>query len=287
MALNSRLGKRIRSFEELLGIHITLNDLSGSFAHLVDPSNLFHDHPFCLWVKSRLDGRRLCGDFDNGVAVRALGKRKSGFVKHCHGGVAEISLPLIRSGVLVGYMAAGPYRWMFDTPLPADAVRISTRTEFVSAPAALLRALPALDSLSVDPQLEVLSALADSIGAAAERTDTVQINDRNRRHLIEFYLGKEFYRNLELKDLAGFINLSPSRTGKVVHELFGKPFTRVLQEVRITHARNLLEHSLLSVSAIASQCGFPNQNYLYRLFRRFENVTPLEYRRRTQRELQI
>ena len=285
--MDSWLVKRITGFEELLKVHITLNDLSGSFAHLVDPSNLFHDHPYCLWVKGRLQGRRLCGEFDNGVVVRTLGGRKSGFVKYCHGGVAEISLPLVRSGVFVGYLAAGPYRWMFDTPLPHDAVWSPPRREFASAPAELVRALPPLDSRSVDYHIEVLSALADSIGRAAEETDTVPSNDRNRRHLIEFYLGKEFNRPIELADLAQYLNLSASRVSKVVLEIFGKPFTRMLQEIRIAHAKSLLEHSLLSVSAIAAQCGFPNQNYLYRLFRKFEGITPIEYRRRTQQELQI
>ena len=285
--MESPLARRIRGFEKLLGIHITLNDLTGSFAHLVSPSNLFHDHPFCIWVKGRSGAGALCGDFDNGAVVRELGDRTDGFVKYCHGGIAEVSLPLMRSGAFVGYLAAGPYRWMFDTPLPLDAVRNPPLREFAEAPVDLARRMPILDSRNLPWHMEVLRSLADTVSIESLGEDTISANDRNRKHRIEFYVGKEFHRQLELEDLAGFLNLSSSRAGTIVRDLFGMPFTRVLQRIRIQRARNLLENSLLTVASIATLCGYPNQNYMYRLFRKHVGCTPLEYRRETQRELSV
>ncbi|MBT7069629.1 MAG: helix-turn-helix domain-containing protein [Anaerolineae bacterium] len=287
MAERNWITRRIHGFEALLGVHITLNDLTGSFGHLIEPANLFHDHSYCLWVKSRLDGKQLCGEFDNGAIVRELGRRINGFVKFCHGGVAEISLPIMRSGAFAGYLAAGPYRWMFDTALPSDAVRTDPVQGFSPAPSELLRNLRALDDRILTFHLEALRSLVDSLQLAADHSDGIHSTDRNRKHLIEFYLGKEFHRSVELSDLAVFLNLSVSRTGAVIQEIFSVPFSRLLQEIRISHAKNLLQYSLLSVSEIAGLCGFPNQNYLYRLFRKIEGVTPIDHRRKTQRELAV
>lgn len=44
------------------------------------------------------------------------------------------------------------------------------------------------------------------------------------------------------------------------------------------HARNLLEHSSLSVRQIAERCGFADQSHFGAAFKRMHGMTPLQYR---------
>ncbi len=43
-------------------------------------------------------------------------------------------------------------------------------------------------------------------------------------------------------------------------------------------ARTLLRESEIPIAAVASECGFPDNNYFSRLFHQKEQMTPREYR---------
>jgi AraC-like DNA-binding protein len=47
---------------------------------------------------------------------------------------------------------------------------------------------------------------------------------------------------------------------------------------RLLDAKRLLLHSMLSVSEIGYQLGFVDPSYFSRFFKRYENVTPAEFR---------
>lgn len=65
-------------------------------------------------------------------------------------------------------------------------------------------------------------------------------------------------------------------------ELFTKEFhcspMQYLMSVRLKHASYLLRFSDLSISEIAQQVGFEDNNYFSRCFRQNMNMTPSEYR---------
>ena len=58
----------------------------------------------------------------------------------------------------------------------------------------------------------------------------------------------------------------------------GKTLYRYLIDVRMEHAKYLLEENKLSIVDIASQVGYPNGNSFTRAFKRYARQTPTEYR---------
>ncbi|MDR0351918.1 MAG: helix-turn-helix transcriptional regulator, partial [Opitutaceae bacterium] len=57
-------------------------------------------------------------------------------------------------------------------------------------------------------------------------------------------------------------------------------FTELLLRIRLDNARRLLARDSSTVVEIAAACGFSEQSYFTRVFKKTFNETPLDYRRR-------
>ena len=281
----TELQRRIGAFENALGAHITVNDYEQTFAHEIAPSNLFHDTEYCHYVKSHPQMHGACGRFDNGAVPRALRKGHAGLCKRCHGGVFELVAPLMREDELVGTVTAGPYREVAVGDLTVPIV--SSDEHPVPTDDGLYKVLPEIDAQTARLHLELLCSLGDTLVLQAHASSAVHEHDRDRSHRILHIIARRYQAKYGLSDLADELALSESRAGKVVRELFGMSFTELLQEYRVKRVRHYLERTLIPVSEIARLCGFENENYLYRLFKRFTGTTPLQHRKAHQTSFRV
>jgi AraC-like DNA-binding protein len=83
---------------------------------------------------------------------------------------------------------------------------------------------------------------------------------------------------LKLDQLAAHLHIS-ARTLKRRLQAQGTHYQRILDQIRMQRARQLLLQSSLSVDAIASALGYSDASNFSRAFRRCEGVTPACYRR--------
>lgn len=93
------------------------------------------------------------------------------------------------------------------------------------------------------------------------------------------WLRTTYANNISLADAAHAVNASRS---SVVHRLkaeTGKTFAEHLSSARICEAKRLLAYTTLSLGEIARRCGFKDQSYFTKVFRRQINLTPREFRR--------
>ena len=71
-------------------------------------------------------------------------------------------------------------------------------------------------------------------------------------------------------------------SSSVVHHLkreTGKTFTQHLNAIRISEAKRLLAYTNLPISDVGFRCGFADQSYFTKAFRREINLTPGQFRR--------
>lgn len=84
---------------------------------------------------------------------------------------------------------------------------------------------------------------------------------------------------LTVDDLAREAGLSRHHFSRLFARHNGLAPAAWLIEQRVKEAARLLRGTKLPLKAIATQCGFPNPNYLGRVFRRHTGVPPATYRR--------
>lgn len=84
-------------------------------------------------------------------------------------------------------------------------------------------------------------------------------------------------------DYADMLHISPNHLNKCVKKITSKSPTKWIDEVIILEAKVLLYQTGVSISDIASELGFFEQSYFSRLFKKYEGITPLEFRKRIEK----
>lgn len=99
-------------------------------------------------------------------------------------------------------------------------------------------------------------------------------------YLIRSYLDEHYGEKINLDRLAVDFYISKYHLSREYKKLFGITLGNDLTMKRISHAKSLLRFTSDSIESIAVQCGFQNAGYFIKVFKKSENMTPLEYRRK-------
>ena len=123
---------------------------------------------------------------------------------------------------------------------------------------------------------EMLELLIDAIGQTPAHPNAVQL--ARAVSYMELHYAEDLCRD----DVALAAGLSPSHFSHLMKEKVGISFTNLLHRIRLDNARRLLARDHASIAQIAQACGFSDQSYFSRIFRKTFNETPADYRRRIQ-----
>lgn len=141
---------------------------------------------------------------------------------------------------------------------------------------ALRNALQSSDTLEeLEQELgEALSALYDSILALMEgrnHADTIQ--------KVRLFMEQNSSNpDLSLNYLSERFGMNWKTLSKLFREETGQKFVDYLIELRMNHARRLLEETLLPVQDIATEVGYSNAISFGRMFKKLMGMSPGDYR---------
>lgn len=79
-------------------------------------------------------------------------------------------------------------------------------------------------------------------------------------------------------DYAELLHITPNHLNKVVKQVTGKSPTRWIDETLVTEAKVLLHQTALTIGQVADDIGLQDASYFSRLFKKYEGVTPLQFR---------
>lgn len=119
------------------------------------------------------------------------------------------------------------------------------------------------------------NALSASGGSASEMKDQT---DGYRVFVIEQYLHAKFAAGARAKELAEMLNLSVCQTERVFLKIYSVPLREKILQMRMIHAKNLLENTDMSPSQISAECGYAAPHGFFAAFARYCGKTPTEYR---------
>lgn len=97
---------------------------------------------------------------------------------------------------------------------------------------------------------------------------------------IRDYIETNYTDKLTLDLLAEQFFISKYHLHREYQKLFGTTITNAISIKRLSHAKSLLRFSGESIENIALTCGFQTASYFIKVFKKYEGLTPLEYRRK-------
>ena len=83
---------------------------------------------------------------------------------------------------------------------------------------------------------------------------------------------------LDRDSVARAAGLSGSHFSHLIRERTGRTFTDLLAQYRVDRAKAMLRRTEKSIVQIALECGFEDQSYFSRVFKRYTGTTPRGYR---------
>ena len=86
-------------------------------------------------------------------------------------------------------------------------------------------------------------------------------------------------QDVTLQSLAEHFSYHPNYIAQVLRKETGSSFTGIKHYFQVKDACNMLRITSYPVQTIAMMVGFENQQYFYRLFKKFMGITPQEYRK--------
>jgi len=100
------------------------------------------------------------------------------------------------------------------------------------------------------------------------------------------HINKNYQNKIMIVDLAKLIGMTNSSFCHFFKKRTGKSFVDYLNEVRIGHASIQLIETTKTISEVCYNCGFNNVSNFNRIFREKKNLTPSEFRKFNQQQIQ-
>lgn len=108
--------------------------------------------------------------------------------------------------------------------------------------------------------------------------------NRNKSSLPQIQLAINFMRehladDISRDETAHAAHMSPSHFSRLFRKIYRESFSDALNRFRVEHAADLLSRTDHSLSTIALDCGFKDQSYFTKVFRKYHQKTPTQFRR--------
>lgn len=92
------------------------------------------------------------------------------------------------------------------------------------------------------------------------------------------YIDRNLHREIRVEELERFLTLPRSKFSAEFHQAFGLPPKQYITLRRIGRAKYLLIRTQLSIKEIALESGFANEFFFSKVFKKYTNHAPSEYR---------
>lgn len=95
---------------------------------------------------------------------------------------------------------------------------------------------------------------------------------------IESYIIRNISREISIVDLSEELEISISMTSKKINEYFGMTFPVYLNQRRLEIVKEQLRNTNKTIKEIYMESGYSNMRHFLRTFKKYEEITPTEYR---------
>ena len=94
------------------------------------------------------------------------------------------------------------------------------------------------------------------------------------------YILDNLSKNFTVRDVAEHVHLSPEYFTKVFKAKTGQNIKNYILQVKLDVAKDLLATPNIPISMIAAEIGYDNFSHFTQIFKKYEDITPTEYRKK-------
>ena len=269
-----RLQKRYHvtvNFTDVLGVFEDNPAFDGFVAHLT-----YHDNAFCNYVKLQDDVFKNCLKCKSRIIQKCQSVR-SAFYGVCHMGIGEYVFPVLHNEILLAYLCVGEFA--------EEPELVQRKVAGAKGGQELIRRYQEAtqqkdfkqeDDLIYDFQsLSSLMAYAYSI-YAIDRADEIYDNPIINKTIN--FIKSNYNQDITLDTIAGHCYCNRNYLSSLFYKTTQKHLMEYINEVRIHASIRLMRTTNLKISKIAVLCGFNNISYFSTIFKKYNALSPAEYK---------
>ncbi len=269
--------KIIAALESVFQCHVCFHDYEGRIQKAIGTIPLYHRNPYCHIIRNDSRCFQYCCGMEAQDSRQEMTVCRTSFYKRCHAGFFEIAVPVFCDTILTGIMFVGPFSFQegVDDNILVQAQRMKS-IDLVRE-----RQTPPVIAGDTITQLRIFAELTAEQITSVICGGASLIEEEPQKIRITRWLDRNFRKKMRLADLACHLGVGEIRVCQLMREHFNCTFSEALVNRRINHACYLLRSSGMKNAAIATDCGFQDQEYFYRVFKRITGQSPGVYRKQT------
>ena len=167
-----------------------------------------------------------------------------------------------------------------NIPLRPETDRFRAMECFLVAYKAWYEGQPGLFTVIQQAIKNIVLGMTRAYFPEPQRPSAESLKDMNRYRyrLAEQFIKDNYQEPLTVGTVAERVQVSPRQLQRIFLAQSGTTFSGCIEQIRLAHVCDDLEHSDLTIEQLAIRNGFSSANYLHRVFKRRFGMTPNRYR---------
>ncbi len=267
----------ISDFYISTGIPIVLYD---TVMNTIASSSVVSD--YCQCLRKKKDCYANC-NLSNIVHIKHSEKSKSTILYSCHAGMMEVIDPIFFEDTIIAYIQVGQFRDVEQAYSSEEKIKESLKKYdlYSEKMLHLYRQTPLVSQEKLQALLNLVRTIVKSFWV-----DGLIHSNRSMTSIkIEQYIAEHIDEKIYIKDICDTFFLSKNALYRLFNNEFNMTVNEYILQKRMNQAKKLLKETNMDITDIAFACGFSDYNYFIRMFGKINDITPLQFRKKTSNQI--
>ena len=265
-----RLGRLLNALHQCMDIKFALMDKSAREVYTAS-----FQTAFCRAISLAPGGYERCVSCDrNALGDIQTSKKMKRY--YCHAGLIEVALPVTEHGEIVATILFG--QMLDDSPREEQWKRVSKACSWYADTERLYQPFLRLKRISPQ-QISACTEIVHACVSEVRLSGIVATSDQDDMQRLMSYLDTHYDRKISVEGICDVLRFGKTRLYQLCRMRQNQTVVQMVNERRMEAAKELLLTTDQSIQFIADTVGIPDFNYFTKVFKKYEGITPSEYRR--------